>query len=121
MAHKLAQKWSCWVLYDNDLTQLGTMDLRTMDEYGNLEQGSHTDPDADPPTVGIRGKATRLGLGYHLVLENEDQTVTYVGQLIQESPDEKLILVGTKLYSSAKARIAAGLNQDDPPWIITKP
>lgn len=121
MAHKFAAKWHCFLLIGDNLQPKGTMDLRAMTPTGSLARGDHEDP---PGTITRIIKGTALGLGpfYQLTLENEFHD-RYEGTLAHESADgTKFVIVGKKTYGSdARKRAEIKDEQDDPPWVITKP
>jgi|GEM_PF-1906539 hypothetical protein len=126
MPHKLAQRWTSRLinLTPPAVSRDGIMDLRNMDDGGNLTNGVHEHATGPPST--IKGKATPVGNGFELKLDIDHDT--YEGRLVIDTAN-KLMIVGIKHFGThplAKEKTEgeereALLDQDDPPWVITKP
>lgn len=121
MAHKFAQKWRSfefdgenWVEHENP------MDLTGMSEDGEVEHGH------DPDGFRLIGAATANSL---LTLRAEGGEFSYVGVLTYEKGD-RIAISGVKHFKDDETRArhaerrrgaAQPLDQDDPPWVVTKP
>lgn len=117
MAHKFAQKWTSYLFIGDRLQPNGTMDLRNMDNDGNLDNGDHD----HNGHAKLTGKATG---NTHLSLDSASPiTVNYEGDLLHDSSN-RMIIVGQKHYPKlpeADKERSVTLGQEDPPWILTKP
>jgi len=123
MAHKFAEMWT-YHLPDDDggLERQGSIDLTTMEPNGRLDNGRYSLPN---------GSARRLdgqAVGGSIVLREFDGTThaaTYNGQLAHESRDAdgniRLIIVGTRHAETTRAGESTAADQNDSPWVITKP
>lgn len=119
MAHKFDGRWHCFLVFGNGPQAKGYMNLHVKPS-GELDPSDHEDP-AGTHTKIVKGLALGLGPLYQLTLENEYGD-RYEGMLAHESADgTKFVIAGKKSYGSDKRRLAETKDQDDPPWIITKP
>jgi hypothetical protein len=121
MTHKFAEVWSCFILTPGGLECIGKMDLRNMNEDGELRYGVFVDKHGE--FYSLTGSASREGLPLSIDLLDEEGD-RYQGVLTKEVNNDDghfLIVVGTKGYADPKRRLLQARSQDDPPWIIVKP
>lgn len=116
MAHKFAHKWTCYLVIDGQLRPYGDMDLRKIKINGELEDGDHHHGGYHED---IDGQATALGPIHTLALDADDESAHYDGVLVYDSND-KMMIAGIAMFSDERIR-KEKLDQEDPPWIITKP
>jgi hypothetical protein len=121
--HKFAQKWRSWTIdCDQDpplLIHDGNVDLTTMDNGGKLKKGSHIDESG--VAHDIEGEVT----GNSISLRRLDKRGRWEGELTYDQKGE-LVIVGKQFTPSAlaaKKRSAkrAAMDQNEEPWVITKP
>jgi hypothetical protein len=115
--HKLARSWPCFIGGRSGLDAEGHMDLSAMDEEGNLEDGSYY---VNSKRYRLKGSAvggTPLELTLHLYDEPGDAIVaTFFGTLVRENADSSIMVIFGKVHYELKTK-----EQNDPPWVITKP
>lgn len=117
MKHKFAHVWTSFIFSfeEGKLLPNGFIDLRKMKDNGELDEGEHH----HGGSVKIKGKATD---DKELDLDTEKGD-KYRGFLIFESDDgERLVIAGRQhLKDPFIVRGRPEFEQDDPPWVITKP
>lgn len=117
MAHKFAGKWHSYIQTAQGLEDNGIIDMSNMKANGDLDSGDHEHPAGQH--VPISGKAFGLGPLFRLNLASDGES--YEGTLVHESNNgQKLICVGT-LHFTLEGKAEGALDQEDPPWVITKP
>ena len=129
MAHKLAEAWTCHIMPPlggpGGVRREGTMDLSRMSAEGVLTDGRYYLEGGGAPRV-LKGEARGVNPIFLTLREFDERNVhkaTYDGLLVHESPNGRLVLVGRKHFETAGPNLeleAAG-DQNDPPWVITKP
>jgi hypothetical protein len=122
MAHKFAYRWSVFTVnYSTSPPQFvdrGYMDLTTMDDYGVLANGNYHEvpTNVDHPIMGTANQ-----IGASLVLAHPDRRFRFEGMLVRDK-DGNMTIAGRRLtrVTPLKGRETL-LNQEEEPWIITKP
>ena len=132
MATRFDGKWSCFIVqfddeengYAHRLTSIGTMYLE-FKTNGELKHGVLV---YDGDEVQLTGSCTRVG-ELRINLESQEYD-GFEGILTFENDDRTREAVTGKLHLPDDSRfkkrlLEAGIlskrNQDDPPWVITKP
>jgi len=134
MAHKLAEVWSVQLLTSRGFIEDGKMDLTSMDDEGNLDEGEH-DHDASFKEK-IKGNAklirTPIGETYAISIRTKDtERASYEGLLVSDSGGNMVIVGGFRFKRGQKfegreerelsEEIKFLLAQDEGVWVITKP
>ena len=128
MTHKLAYTWTTHVmppLPGRGLIREGHMDLSTMDDNGILANGTfYLESGGSPRT--LKGEAIGGNPVYYLTLrEYDDRNIlraTYDGLLAHESANGRMVIVGKKHFPITASNLdAVTADQNDPPWVLTKP
>lgn len=118
MAHKFAGVWRSFIMVEDDWEPHGKMDLRTMTIGGQLNQGDHEHPAGTHRPIA--GHAIIFGPFQSLNLEEGGDN--YEGNVVFESA-KRIVIAGKKHFGGRRESPERQdlLDQDDPPWIITKP
>ncbi len=127
MRHKLAEVWTCHVMLPlpgPGVAVEGTMDLSRMADDGKLEDGRYYLQSGGSPRT-LKGQATGVTPIFLTLQEFDDRGVhraTYDGFLAHESTNGRMVLVGKKHFETAGPDLELeSADQNDPPWVITKP
>lgn len=126
MTHKLAQIFTCHLGGNvSGLEERGHMNLTSMTTDGQLTNGIYYSPAGNRT---LRGEAFGGNPVFFLILREFDGArliATYDGHVVHESRDgSKLVLAGKRRAPGGGGgpNPAEGLtDQDDTPWVITKP
>jgi hypothetical protein len=115
MAHKFAHVWTSYIYSfdEGEFKTNGVIDLRKIKDNGDLDDGEHH----HGGTLKLKGKAKDDSV---LELENE-RGDRYVGVKVFENDDGDLTIAGRLHLSDGIFVRGEILDQDDPPWVITKP
>ena len=119
MAHKFGVVWTTQLLDDDGgFERKGLMDLSTMEVGGRLDNGRLLLPQ------GTVRRLEGLAVGISISLKEFDSggihRFTYTGQLSYDDA-EKMVIVGKKHAEGAAADEGEVKQQQDSPWVITKP
>lgn len=119
MTHKFAGRWTNHLPDDDGgLERSGTMDLSTMLANGRLDNGQYR-----LATGGVR-RLEGQAVGNSIILREFDGDIlrnTYEGQLGHESRNA-MVIVGIKhAETTAERSTESATQQNDGPWVITKP
>jgi hypothetical protein len=129
MANRFEGRWSCFIVHledgghDHELRFIGTMYLE-FKTNGDLERG-HLEYDEDE--VHLTGTSSRIGEP-RIRLESEFHD-SFEGILTFENDDLTSFATTGKLHLAEDSGLRNRLlkdgilrvDQDDPPWVITKP
>jgi len=103
----------------------GHMDLSTMDPNGVITDGTYYLETGGAPRT-LKGEAVGGNPIFYLTLREYDDRgihrATYDGLLVHEGSSDRLVIVGKKHFQLGTASLdIAAAEQNDPPWILTKP
>ena len=125
MAHKLATTFTCHLGGNiSGLEEQGHMNLSSMTPDGELANGIYYSPGGNRT---LRGEAIGGSPLLFLVLREFDGVrpiAIYEAQLVHETADGRLMLAGKRRAVGAGGGGPAGAalaNQNETPWVITKP
>jgi hypothetical protein len=129
MPHKLATTWTCHLPFPAGtpgLKHRGDMDLRDMGQDGRITTGRYYLPDGG--FNKLVGEATGGTPVFFLTLREFNDAgrpiATYTASLVHENATGTVLMLAGKRHDETTGlatTAAAAPDQNDPPWVITKP
>lgn len=122
--HKFAEKWTSTLFVSDDDQDDGTFDLTKMNDKGKLnpKDGKHH---VNGATQNVGGEATTTSSGFDFLTLTTENGDVYKGVLVVDSANHKHMVIAGKFHLKKKSPPAGkkttAFDQDDPPWVITKP